>query len=299
MKKYTLLNMFMILGIMQMSDLFCMHKLLKLTQLTRVVKPANVDKLTKLNKSFKLLNLRSIHMCKFAKSKLATTRNFGKRFKDDLGVLAVLSPILGAYGYYMIYENLILDGKREGEVEAMCVNLKYVLKNEPNDVERARYIIDNQPKLIKYLNSKRHRRMVTNSPLDYGFSIMRYESPEKNIWQVSSVISQAVKANNQPMVKLFREYFPMTCLVLNKFLVAKDHEDPEGMANLLAYGWSNSEKVMGLKYQCWSRVKPGLRLSRPCYYNKKGCAIFEKIADELIHDYHNEYVKSLKNSSKN
>ncbi len=96
------------------------------------------------------------------------------------------------------------------------------------------------------------------------------------------------------MVSLFKNNFVIDEFVLDGFVEQKNHEDPEGMANLLIQ-WPNSEKV----FECFNFN---------CDYvkNMVGCEIIQEEAegirrarrrkDEKIRRAsHNEYVKSLQN----
>ena len=280
-----LLNMFMVFGVMQTGDLVCMHKLIRTN---KFVKPVNVNKLTKLNKSFKPLNLKCIHVRKFAKSRL-TTRRLGDIFLTSLGVVSIggLTTMFlsGVVGCFNDYRRRGIETERESEVFDMCYNLRYLLEHEPKNINKARVII-NQPKLVDYMNE-----VAFEGRLNYHGFLIRSSAVE----YFCNVISKAVNENNQQMVRLFstkfpiqREHlFPVEETVFRKFLYVENHEDPAGMARLLI-DWPNSKKMLKkFDYNCNS------------YANKTGCEIIQEKAKEIRCARHNEYVKSLKNSSKN
>ncbi len=274
MKKYMLLNMLMVFGVMQTSDLLCMHQLIKLTRSTNsfsINGQSNIQKILgkkKFCKSFRRYNtLYKDNRC---------WTEIAEFFEEEPG-WAVLC-VSGAIGFFFISVFVVVDvideidkkinRFREENAKSMCSNLEYVLQNKPCNIAKAKFIIRSQPKVVKYVNVKSYC--------------------------CSEVITRAVAENNKPMVNLFKENFVMDMSVLNKFVEQKNHEDPKGMANLLIQ-WPNSGKVFA-SFNC----------NCNSYENQTGCKIIQKesarirdnlhIEDEKRRlDDHEEYIKSLQN----
>ena len=277
MKKYMLLNMLMIFGVMQTGDLFCMHKLIKLT---KIVKPVN--------------------MSKFDKSKLATKPKFGKTFKRYNSTNFYQRILLGKFnrprtvavcfgiGFVSYYIGLLgfialVQGVRfkkrdmsteneigEIEMNEWLRNLRYA------DKDRDIRILLNQPKLINYLNSN-----IRNGFDRTGFSWERSGFAR----ELSGIISKSFNDNNQLKLVLMSGYLSMTERALKRFIATKDHEDPEMMAKLLI-GWKNNNKLFESLCDNDGKI--------PDCSNKIGCKIFEEEIDRIRRARHNKYIESLK-----
>ncbi len=266
MKKYMLFNMLVIFGVMQTSNLFCMHKLIRIfgSKSKRITRP-------NFCKSFRRYN----------------TNNKDNGFWTEIAGFIEEEPgfagmgIAGFMGLFCIGCAAVvevideIDKKinmfREKKAKSMCSNLEYVLQNEPCNITRTNLIISSQLKIVKYVNES---------------------------YCCSEVITRAVAENNKPMVNLFREFFVMDMSVLNKFVEQKNHEDPKGMANLLIQ-WPNSGKVFeSFNFNCNScGNQTGCKIIQ-----KESARIRNNlhIEDEKRRrDDHEEYIQSLQNSSEN
>ncbi len=218
MKKYMLLNMLIIFGVMQTGDLFCMHKLIRIfgSKSKRITRP-------NFCKSFRRYNTND--------KDNGCWREIAEFFEEApgfvgffvFGVIGLLD--LGSFFISDAIDNINqkINRFREKKAKSMCSNLEYVLQNKPCNIAKAKFIIISQPKIVKYVNES---------------------------YCCLGVITRAIAENNKPMVNLFKENFVMDMHVLNKFVGQKNHEDPEGMAKLLIE-WPNSGKVFAsFNYNC-------------------------------------------------
>ncbi len=310
MKKYMLLNMLMVFGVMQMGNLFCMNKLTKLNRATHVFKPTNMNKTIKSK------------FCNYS-----CDSGLWSKVKVPVIGGAILLSMVSLYSVnkyypeYSLFKGIVREEedpkkkrkKDEYDVERMMINLRYILKKKPKRIDKARIIL-NQKKLVDYIEE--------DGVCTWG-----------NRYEFENIILEAIHENNQPMVRLFQEKgFRLEDRHLFYFMrKSYKHKDAEGMAKLLV-NWPNSEGVFyhycfneNEVYQFGYRGKNHL-LNRcstvsngPFFrdFEPKAFKIVVKEAErakenhirsleneknrneKIKHDDFNKYITSLQNSSNN
>ncbi len=273
MKKYMLLNMLIIFGVMQTGDLFCMNKFV-----TNVFKPVNMRQLTK----SKFCNYRY----RIDPEVELLLKRFSDRYYNTKVVLSnpkVVVPIvttlacLVCNAYYHKKSDMSKKRDTSTENEIGQIEMKEWLCNLRNaDKKRDIHILLNQQKLINYLNSN-----IQAGPTWDQINFT---------WKLSGIISKSVNDNNQLKLVLMSGYLPVTRCALVRFIDTTDHEDPEMMAKLLI-GWKNNNKVFESLCDNDGKISD-------CS-NKIGCKIFEEEIDRIRRKKHDKYIKLLRNKPKN